>query len=92
MLEELRDDPSWTVVEMPLCDDNYKSYWPAYRDDAWCKAEMERHRVKGRLSSFYMEYMCNAVPTEDATFRQEVTAKVAASNFKTNPRSHSGGL
>lgn len=28
----------------------------------------------------------------DATFRQEVTAKVAASNFKTNPRSHSGGL
>ena len=28
----------------------------------------------------------------DATFRQEVTAKVAASNFNNNPRSHSGGL
>lgn len=28
----------------------------------------------------------------DASFRQEVTKKVAASNFTSNPRSHSGGL
>ncbi len=69
LLLELKGDPDWIVLEAPLCDDNYKSYWPAFMDnDAVLKLKDQYARM-GNLDIFYREYMNQPMAKEDASFQ-----------------------
>lgn len=69
LLLELKSDPDWTVIEIPLCDKEFKSYWPAYMDnDAVLKLKKQYERM-GNLDIFYREYMNQAQAKEDASFQ-----------------------
>lgn len=71
LLLELMNDPDWVSIEMPLCDEEFKSYWPAYMDnDAVLKLKNQYKRM-GNLDIFYREYMNKAQAREDASFQVE---------------------
>jgi len=71
LLNDLKDDPSWTTLEFPLCDENFKSYWPAFMGDPEVKALHKNYKDQGIVEEFYLEYMNIANPKEDAVFRPE---------------------
>jgi len=71
LLEDLRYDSAWTVIDVPLCDDGYKSYWPAFMDDEKVKELADYHRDKGLLDLFYREYKNQCIATETALFQSK---------------------
>lgn len=68
LLQNLLDDPSWTHVELDLCDDDYNSLWPEFIPTEEVKKMVEGYRTQGELDTFYREYRGQAIATEDATF------------------------
>ena len=71
LLNELKSDSDWTTIEMPLCDENFKSYWPSFMGDEDIKAEHDKFKDRGQLTAWYRENMNIAMPAEDAVFKQE---------------------
>lgn len=71
LLLELKEDKDWTVIEFPLCDDDYKSYWPAFMNDDAVRKLKEQYKRLGNLDIFYREYMNKAQSKEDASFQVE---------------------
>ena len=74
LIQQLREDPTWVVIEMPLCEDDghFRSNWPAFMSDDQVKELKHEFEMKGRLDEFYMEYMNISVPPESAVFKQEM--------------------
>ena len=74
LVQQLREDPAWTVIEMPLCEDDghFRSNWPAFMSDKKVKELKEQFEFKGRLAEFYMEYMNISVPPEAAVFKEDM--------------------
>ncbi len=71
LLQDLKDDSSWTTIEMSLCDENFKSYWPTFMSDESVTALADDFRRQGKVEVFYREFMNIANPIEDAVFRTE---------------------
>lgn len=71
LLAELKEDPDWHVVEIPLCDANYHSYWPSFMSDEDVMKLVDSYRRQGLLDSFYREYMGLPIAGESAKFKQE---------------------
>jgi hypothetical protein len=71
LLVNLLEDPAWHSVQLSICDDNYKSNWPDFMDDAAVMKLRDEHADRGQLDMFYREYRNIPVSTEDATFRPE---------------------
>jgi hypothetical protein len=73
LLQDLREDSTWTTVEMPLCDDDgrFISNWPKFRTDQQVLEMRDYFAKKGKLPFFYREYMNIAVPPEAAIFKKE---------------------
>lgn len=82
LLEEYRDDPTWEVVEAPLCDDNLKSYWPAFMTDEQVVAKRDEYKRHHKLDSWAREYLNQAVSSEDAVFQQEYFKYYDESEFR----------
>jgi len=82
ILMELKDDPSWTVVEAPLCDDNMKSYWPAFMTDKQVVELREEYARQGLLDVYAREYLNQAISTEDAVFQQNYFKYYDESEFR----------
>jgi len=62
--------PAWHVINLPLCDDNYKSNWPEAYTDEWIQDKLAEYASMGLLDSFAREFM--GVPTSaEANFRRE---------------------
>lgn len=72
LLQDLREDPTWTVVDLPLCDEQYETRWVEFMSTADVKRLVEEYRAQGKLETFYREYMNIANPVEDAVFRTEM--------------------
>lgn len=74
LLQDLRDDSSWTHVDLPLAyseEGVYKSYWPTFMSDEKVQDEMATYRRRGMIDAWYRENMNIANPREDAVFRPE---------------------
>lgn len=72
LLQDLREDSSWQKLEFPLCDDEYKSYWPAFMDDAAVSDLAQGYEKQGLLEEFFLEFCNVANPKQDAVFRKEM--------------------
>lgn len=74
IIQMLREDPSWVVLEMPLCEDDghFRSNWPEYKTDEEVLEFKKEYEFHGRLDEFYMECMNICVPPESAVFRQDM--------------------
>ena len=72
LLSQIRDSSNWTIFDFPLCDEEYKSYWPQYMTDEQCRALSDEYRNEKKLEDFYMEFMNVVNPAEDATFKAEM--------------------
>lgn len=72
LLEDLRIDSTWTVLNAPLCDEQFKSYWPSFMPDKQVKALKKELDDQGLTHEFYLEYMNNPTPAEDAVFRSDM--------------------
>lgn len=70
LLQNLLDAPDWDSVRLSLCDADYNTLVPAYMTTDEIQVELEQHREKGILESFYMEYM-NQVTGEHSAFKSE---------------------
>ena len=68
---ELQDNKRWDHVNIPLCDDKFKSVWPAYMTDDMVKAEYEEHKDNKTLDIFYRERMNQPISAEDKAFPKE---------------------
>lgn len=71
VLQDLREDPRWTLIDLPLCDENYKSYWPAYMTDDQIKDMVDDHKDRKAMGNFDREMRNIPVPTDDAPFKRE---------------------
>jgi len=71
LLEDLRDDPTWTTVDLPLADENMNSNWKYFMTDKAVSDLKYTYEVQGKVENFYREYMNTCTPSEDATFKQE---------------------
>ncbi len=74
LLQDLRDDPTWEHLDLPLAyseDGVYKSYWPTYMTDDQVQDELTAYKRRGLLDVWFRENMNIANPREDAVFRSE---------------------
>ncbi len=71
MQEELACDPDWLTIRIPICDDNYKSYWEVMHSTESLKMEYEAFARKKMARVFVRERMCKLVATEEQSFQQE---------------------
>lgn len=71
LLANLVDSNDWETIVLSICDENFESLVPSYMSTEEIKATMDAHREDGMLDSFYMEYMNQAISTEDAVFKPE---------------------
>ena len=71
LLSELRKDPSWLVVEVSICDENFNSNYPEFMSTEKVKALYAEYRANGQADVFAREYQNIPVSKEDAVFRQE---------------------
>jgi len=62
--------PDWHVINLSLCDDNYKSNWPEAYTDEWIAGKMAEYASMGLLDSFAREFM-GVSTSADANFRKE---------------------
>lgn len=71
LLVNLMEDPSWYVVRLELCDDDFKSNAPNYMSDKVIKELADDYRIQGKIDTFYREYRSLVISTEDAAFQQQ---------------------
>jgi len=71
LLANLMDDSSWVSIEAPLCDEDYHSYWPAWKSDDDIKKEVEEYERFGVLDTWSREMMGIPIATKDSVFRPE---------------------
>jgi hypothetical protein len=71
LLVNLLEDPAWHSVQLALCDDEYRSNWPDFMNDAQVLALKEEFASRGQLDVFFREYLGKPISFEDAVFRQE---------------------
>jgi len=71
LLVHLEEDPKWTVVNVPICDEQFRSKWWQFWPDARVWQEVEDHRKNQKMDIFYREYMNTTVCTETRQFRPE---------------------
>lgn len=64
----LSKDPSWTVIDAPLCDEDYHSLMPSWKSDRAVHEMVEQFRAKGKIAVFCREYMNLPIPTEGGNF------------------------
>lgn len=69
LLANLLADPTWTKVELSICDDEYNTNWPDFMNNEQILELVESYREQGLLDTFYQEYMGQSISTEDAIFR-----------------------
>jgi hypothetical protein len=70
LLQTLLDSSDWKSVVLSICDEDFKSLIPEYMNDEEIAFEVERHREKGLMDVFYMEYM-NQLVGEHSAFKPE---------------------
>ena len=71
LLANLLKDESWTRVRLSLCDDDLKSNWPEYMDDAKVRELYEAYRAQGEADTFAREYQNKPIATHDAVFQAD---------------------
>ena len=66
LLANLYEDPEWVKVNIPLCDDNYNSYWPEFMTTEQVKKMVESFRHQNVIDEFYREYLnkCTGLETQ----------------------------
>lgn len=63
-------EPDWHVVNLSICDENYKSNWPEAYPDSWIMRKVEEYASLGMLDSFAREFM--GIPVSPETnFRKD---------------------
>lgn len=71
LLENLRSDPTWHKIEIPILDDTGFPAW-VDRFPASKIAQMkEEAKAQGLLTAFYQEYMLQILADDDALFKPE---------------------
>ena len=86
VLANLMTDPHWTVVNIPLCDENLNPQWPEYVSREQIEKLMDEHRNKGLIDVFYREYMNKMISTEGAPFQQQFFKYYEEGTSKLNTR------
>lgn len=71
LLQDLRQDSSWTVLEFPLCDPDMKVIWTQFMPQERVDKLVEEYKQQGCIEDFYLEYMNIANPRSEAVFRPE---------------------
>lgn len=71
LLANLMEDPNWEHINVPLADEQFHSTWPEYISDDGVEQLMEKYRDAGELHTFYMEYMNEVVPGDEAAFTED---------------------
>lgn len=71
LLTHLAENQDWVHIDLPLCDDSFKSYWPAYMTDDMVMKEVESHRRDHKMHIFYRERMNKPVGAETQRFRSK---------------------
>lgn len=69
LLVNLLEDPDWHHVHLSICDDDGKSNWPDFMNDAQIKELKDSYARRGQLDNFYREYRNIPISTEDSTFQ-----------------------
>lgn len=68
---KLSKDPTWTVLDYPLCDEDYHTLMPGWKSDRAVYEMVEDFRGKGKMAVFCREYMNLPIPTEGGTFESQ---------------------
>jgi len=68
LLQLLLESNDWAGERLSICDKNFNSLDPNYMTTEEIKEEVEEHRRKGIISTFYMERMNLPTMGEDAVF------------------------
>ncbi len=84
LLVNLIDDPDWASVNLPLCDNQYNSYYPEFINTDEVKKLVQSYRNKGLLDVFYREYMGEVISREDASFTQNMFRTYEESDLMLN--------
>lgn len=71
LLEELRESPDWTFVDLPLCDENRKSCWVDFMTDEGVEKLYQGFKAHGMTTVFYREFCNKAVGEENKLFKEE---------------------
>jgi len=71
LIANLRDDSRFVTIEIPVCDDNYKTYWYDYMTNDDIQKEIEWHRERNKMDIFYKEFMCRPMGSETQIFKSE---------------------
>jgi len=71
ILADLLESPEWASIQLSICDDNYNTLDENYMTTEEILAEVEEHRRKGTLDTFYMERMNIPISKEDAVFKAD---------------------
>ncbi len=80
LLVELMEKKSWLTITLPLCNDEFESYFPNYIPTESVKKPdgtvllgtkdlAESFREDHRIDVFFMEYMCEVQSTKDSLFQ-----------------------
>ena len=67
--EVIDDTEHWEVVNVPLCDDNFKTYWPSRFPQSAVDEKIAYMKKHHRLDEFFREFMNKKTAGEHATFR-----------------------
>lgn len=71
LITYLSDDNDWEVLELSVCDENYKTKVPDFLSQETIDKELENHRRNKTMDVFARERMCQATSKEAAAFRAE---------------------
>lgn len=85
LLANLLEDPNFETIQLSICDDNYRSNWPDFIDDAGVRKLADSYAVQGLLDVFYREYRNIPVAREDASFTQEMLRTYEPDLLHINP-------
>ncbi len=61
--------PPWHVINLSICDEKYKSYWPEAYSDTWIQEKLQEYAAMGMLDSFAREFMGLPV-SSDSNFKK----------------------
>lgn len=71
LLANLIEDPSWHIVNIPLCDDELVSFYPEFMTDAEVRALYDKMVRQGLADVFAREQQNKPISGLDAIFKQE---------------------
>jgi predicted phage terminase large subunit-like protein len=70
LLNDLLSNPAWASIRLEICDDNFKSYWPAQISDAKCRETYEEYRTMGVADEWMREFRNLPIAKDEADFRE----------------------